>query len=261
MIKDNKFGELLRKFRVDKKFTQNDLSTLLAYSRSTVARWELGETLPDRETIEWIAKSLELNQYEFNLLLLAGGYQSAEEVISIQSLPTNNYHERNPEDIQSYLEQLRTQARDINDAVHHLQQEAQSENTLPNSQNPLLDASKEFILVERNIADMSSTLNNLALKISMPNHFEIKLIESSALESLDEYRADLDQWVTWRGITLGAITGIIINLITGSSLNEVIFVILILLAVFFGLCQFKCNIQIQRINELKKKKFNYQTIT
>ncbi len=56
------FGELLRKFRVRKDITQQELADRLHVHRNTIVAWEKGNGLPKvRTMVEELAKALRLS--------------------------------------------------------------------------------------------------------------------------------------------------------------------------------------------------------
>lgn len=65
------FGEFLRTVRKDKKISLRKLEELTDISFSHLSKIERGEYTPTRESVEVIAKSLELNEDE---CLLSAGY-------------------------------------------------------------------------------------------------------------------------------------------------------------------------------------------
>ena len=53
--------EKLRKIRLEKGLTQNDLATKLFVSYQAVSQWENGTTTPDVNTLVKLAKELEIS--------------------------------------------------------------------------------------------------------------------------------------------------------------------------------------------------------
>ena len=49
-------GDSIRKIRQSKKFTQEELATLLHVTPQAVSSWEIGRTLPDAERIIDLAR-------------------------------------------------------------------------------------------------------------------------------------------------------------------------------------------------------------
>jgi WD40 repeat protein/transcriptional regulator with XRE-family HTH domain len=57
-------GELLRRYRNERGYTQKELAARIPYSDSTISRIENGERLPKPEYLDWILKTLELSDTE-----------------------------------------------------------------------------------------------------------------------------------------------------------------------------------------------------
>ncbi len=55
-----KTGEMIRKARTAKGYTQTELGALLNVSNKVVSRWEIGETFPDVAVLEQLAAVLGL---------------------------------------------------------------------------------------------------------------------------------------------------------------------------------------------------------
>jgi len=56
-----KFGETLRKLRINKGLSQNELAEKLFVDRSTIARWENGSRMPDAAMLIKIAECLDVD--------------------------------------------------------------------------------------------------------------------------------------------------------------------------------------------------------
>lgn len=62
-MKENVFGNNLKRLRKKKNLTQKDLGDLIHYSDKNISKWEQGKSLPeDDETIETLAKILEVDK-------------------------------------------------------------------------------------------------------------------------------------------------------------------------------------------------------
>lgn len=55
-MRHNTFSNNLRRFRIEKKYTQEQVAEMLAVSAQSVSRWECGNTLPDVMLLPEIAK-------------------------------------------------------------------------------------------------------------------------------------------------------------------------------------------------------------
>ncbi len=89
------FGELLRKFRVRKDITQQELADRLHVHRNTIVAWEKGNGLPKvRTMVEELAKALRLSDEEKRQLLQAGYWDPVVE--PARPLLWNLPYRRNP---------------------------------------------------------------------------------------------------------------------------------------------------------------------
>ena len=57
-------GKSIKKYREEKKLTQDDLAEKLSVTRQAVSNWECGKTQPDIETLHKISEALEVSVEE-----------------------------------------------------------------------------------------------------------------------------------------------------------------------------------------------------
>ena len=67
-----KFADTLKKLRTSKLISQHELAEKIFVTRSTIAKWENGYSLPDVLMIKRICKALEVNEYDLMKILLDG---------------------------------------------------------------------------------------------------------------------------------------------------------------------------------------------
>ncbi len=78
------FGEKLKKLRIDKKLTQDELAEILYVSRTAVSKWESGRGLPNIESLKSISKYFSVTVDDLlsgeELITLAEQDQSRKEM-------------------------------------------------------------------------------------------------------------------------------------------------------------------------------------
>ena len=57
-------GQLIKKLRINKKMTQEDLANVLSVSDKTISKWECGKGYPDISMLEPLAKALDISVIE-----------------------------------------------------------------------------------------------------------------------------------------------------------------------------------------------------
>ena len=67
-----KFADTLKKLRTSKLISQHELAEKIFVTRSTIAKWENGYSLPGMLMIKRICKALEVNEYDLMKILLDG---------------------------------------------------------------------------------------------------------------------------------------------------------------------------------------------
>lgn len=60
---DMSIGEDIKRMRIEKNMTQQELGQKLGVSQQMIGQWETGKANPKKETIEKIAKALDVDPY------------------------------------------------------------------------------------------------------------------------------------------------------------------------------------------------------
>lgn len=61
--KEMSIGEDIKRMRIEKNMTQQELGQKLGVSQQMIGQWETGKANPKKETIEKIAKALDVDPY------------------------------------------------------------------------------------------------------------------------------------------------------------------------------------------------------
>ncbi len=69
---NKKFANTLKNLRTSKSISQHELAEKIFVTRSAIAKWENGYSLPDMLMIKRICKALEFNEYDLIKILLNG---------------------------------------------------------------------------------------------------------------------------------------------------------------------------------------------
>ena len=68
------FGKTLQELRHDRKLTQNELGSRCGLDHSTLARFEMGDRNPKRETVEKLCWALKLDDDDTDALHMSAGF-------------------------------------------------------------------------------------------------------------------------------------------------------------------------------------------
>ena len=58
---NNKTGELLKKLRLDKKLTQDELANLIYVDRTAISKWECGKSIPDYDSLTRLSNVFDIS--------------------------------------------------------------------------------------------------------------------------------------------------------------------------------------------------------
>jgi transcriptional regulator with XRE-family HTH domain len=230
-------GDVLAFARTNKGLTQEHLGIALGLNRSAIASWEIGTSLPTKEQIFQIGKILKLSDEETNSLLYAASYELIPDVpldtyLLVESPILDRTRAAEETVSPDAVRELQVQIKDIQGSI-----EAISEKML---RDPLADFDVEalpFVEEIQNARDslrrLQSTSNQLMAPVSIPSSEDltVRLVPSTLLERLEEYRAEENKWSSWLGVFVGAILGVFINLATGGTMTNQAWVVLAILTV------------------------------
>ena len=223
MKQDFRFGEYLRKLNAERGYTQKELAERLAYDRSTISKWINGYNQPPRNVVVEMGKILDLQPDELNFLLEAAGYAASLSASEANYIRPTSSIETQPADYINVTRQLQVQIQDIKDGL-----EALSAGIKGESKDESLTLAEEIENLRGTLSDLQSTSQEITAPVRIPSQkdMEVKLVATTSLERLEEYRSDENIWFSLFGVCLGAVMAILINLVTGGQSTTETWIIL-----------------------------------
>lgn len=98
-------GEDIKRMRIEKNMTQQELGQKLGVSQQMIGQWETGKANPKKETIEKIAKALDVDPYSLYSFDMAS--EELEKVINQkEAILLDNYRKLNNPGQDKAIEQV-----------------------------------------------------------------------------------------------------------------------------------------------------------
>lgn len=234
-MKDYKsLGRVLADLRINQALSQADLGNLLGYDRSDVAAWEAGKNPPNREVILKVVELVGVNKQSTNYLLGLAGYEPLPEEKII--LPNGRITETGQKIIEQPInteavKEIQVQVKDIQASIDALGSKIEGEN-LRSGDHELLALTEELQNAKIALKRLQTTSREITAPVTIPSSADlaVKLVPSTVLERLEEYRSEESKWLSILGIFIGAILGVFINVATGANMSSEAWIILVFLS-------------------------------
>lgn len=265
MMKNDKFGKVLRTSRLRAGLSQQELAERIGVSRNTISAWEFGKFLPsEREVVLRIRDELHLTFDELdNLLILA-----QHPPVKAQKVEAKTWRSPARQKVATLgrkshpvvqsepVRELEVQVKDIQSAIESLASKIENQSSTE-SEEQSLTIVEEVQSLKQQLAQLQSTSREITAPVSLPKpqDMEVKLVAITSLERLEEYRADENEWRSWFGVFVGAIIAVFINIFTGSDVTNETYLLgafLLLMCVLTGWSVFRYR---QRGNALRNEIF------
>jgi transcriptional regulator with XRE-family HTH domain len=251
------------------------MANLLGISEESLSAWEYGKTKPSREQFIEMMKFLEFDLANMDQYLKLGEYGalSEEEFVYFRDKQNKRHFSDkkkayigNVARVDTYIEQtnpplsteysslkseLNVQIKDILSTVESLSRriDNQDNNTLGGE----LSAKEEVKALKQEIAQLQATSKRIMAPVSVPDpeEMEVKLIPSTYIERIEEYRSEESNWFSWFGVFLGSIIGVFVNVVTGGQMSPEAWVLIVIFAIMTSLCFWFGRAARTRANKLK----------
>lgn len=214
-------GELIRKLRVSAGKTQIELANDIGSHQPFISNFEKDRMTPDRDQILKIARSLELNEDDLNLLLEKANYPTYSSDKDSVEGPARK------ESKEEVSKEFNTQIKDLKYLVSSLEEKIESGKP---DEGELKNQIEEL---QTTVADIQKKGATLTAPVQLPSSqkMAVKLIPTNMFNTLEEYRSDQNKWFSICTLFVGAILGIFINLSTGAKADKTTWIVLIILLV------------------------------
>jgi transcriptional regulator with XRE-family HTH domain len=251
------FGDVLAFARTNRGLTQQQLGMALGLTRSTIASWEIGTSLPSKEQVFQIGRVSKLNESEINALLYAARYElipnvAPDSYLLVES-PVVERSKSNEETVSAdTVREIQVQIKDIQGSIEALSGKIDN-GSLGDTEVGSLALVEELQNAKDSLRRLQTTSNQIMAPVSIPSSHEltVKLVPSMLLERLEEYRTEENKWSSWLGVFAGAILGVFINLATGGTMTNQAWVVLAILLIVMILVGRSAWVYRQRANTLK----------
>jgi transcriptional regulator with XRE-family HTH domain len=258
-------GRALADLRIHQALTQNDLGSLLGCTRSAVAAWESGKTPPTREVILQIGELVGINTQDVNFLLSLAGYEPLDNEY-------NNFKNAiHPENGQQLIDralnpeavkEIQVQVKDIQASIEALGSRIEHRVTV-NEDKEASALFEELHNAKEALKRLRTTSREITAPVALPSSADltVKLVPSTVLERLEEYRSEESKWLSVSGIFIGSILGIFINVATGGAMSTQAWIILGVLLLMASFSGWTARSYSRRAGSLKKQLFFVNKLT
>jgi len=194
------FGKALNAIRGQKNISRTELAKRLGTSIETITEWEQDLRLPVPEIFQKIVKVLELNHKEAEYLDMA----ARTKIIPLNDAYDFKVREASGKELEFQLDNLKKQLAAI---------AASQENK---------SSQEDFRGMKKQIEQIEKTTQQLTAEVLLPpaEAMKVRLVTTTSLESLEEYRSDQGIWFAGGGLFIGAALGILVNWATGSEMTR-----------------------------------------
>ena len=267
MTDSKAFGKMLTKYYKEKGFTQDSFANMINRSKSTLAEWESGTKTPNGKYALSIVNALNLSDTEATDLLALVGHSyptlSSKQDIIVNE-PRNVYRptgiviadtaNRKLSRIRdNQIVMLREQLDHTKQSVDEISAKLNKEPAKQIGENSEIISEihkLQEILQQVQIPSQSITAPVI---LPPPEDMEVRLVSSTSLERLEEYRSEVNKWYTIVGIFLGAILGIFINSVTGGNMTSQAWILVLTFLFFAVLTGFTGWNYQKRVNQVRSQ--------
>lgn len=232
----NEFAQTLQHVHESTRYDQEQLAS--AFGFDNYVQWERGNRLPSQTDLERI------------LTLLNPSKASARNLkrIHVQCISqfTWDWEPQVSASRPNRSEELEYRFERIQERVTQLAQRAEAQD------EALLESLQDAI------AEAQATSHDLAPPIVLPpmEDLQIRLVSTNSLQRLEEYRSEENLLLSFAGLFLGALLGILTNLITGGTIQTEMWLFVVLLLLMTAFTAWRAIINNRRAASVKRQMFN-----
>jgi len=231
MGKTTMFGTLMKLLRLGKNISLTDLHEQTDIPVIEIESIENESKIPPITIVKKITDALNLSDEELDTLM--NEYDNVRENTAVEIAKIFS-----PD--KSLLLSRIKEKDEIDNQINELKKTIDSIDTKINipaaniNQETISTLTDEFGKLRDSIQSLQSASDAITAPVSIPapEEMEVKLIASNSLDRLEEYRDELNLWYSITGITAGAALGQLLNLVTGSTINNIGFTMLGFLTLF-----------------------------
>lgn len=209
------FGPLVRHFMQKRQVRMQDLAKHLNISPSSLSRILAGDSMPSGSMVRKIAKYFELSNSEV-IKLLKSADSALEKPIPLQPVMASSHMHIETVKAHSGLEDPIINLQTTVDTLQKIVAETQTKD----NSKMMASIREELAILTSNITKLETEAKELTapVRFPKPSAMEITLVPTTMLERLEEYRHESNKWDTVFGIFIGAVLGLLSNLVTGGKM-------------------------------------------
>jgi transcriptional regulator with XRE-family HTH domain len=235
MSNSNLFGTLVRLMRGKRSLSQEEIGIKTGVSRATIDTWENGTAFPSPDLFNRLLAALEVSDDEARTLrqqFEAGSRMGLYPDAETSKVGVSHYY---PATLASHeaIDDLQRQVKNIQstiDGIARLAEERKSTDT-DDKPTPLIE---EIQGLKEKLTLLQATSQAITAPVTLPSRedMEVRLVSSTALDHLEEYRAEENKWFSLLGVFIGSILGIFVNVFTGGQMKAEAWILIVVFVLF-----------------------------
>lgn len=266
MTDSKAFGKELKDLRLKKEISQERLAKEIGTSKSNIIDWEIGSKTPNRAFTLKLVDVFKLEENQANRFFSLAGHGDEETpapsnvyfpsgiIIEPKQFKLSDYITDRSTNIRDQeLQKLQKQLEDTQQAVDEMSSRLDERPAIQaQEEDEFLNLTKKLI---NSLDQIKIPPQSLMAPVILPptKDMEIRLVSSTSLQRLEEYRFEENKWYTVTGILGGAILGIIINVATGGQMTAIAWILVITFAVLCAITGWTAWNYQQRGNDIRKQ--------
>lgn len=225
MTDSKAFGRMLMIIRRDNNISLEELSKSIGVSKELLAEWEEGAKTPNREFALHLVESLPISRKEQGRMLGYAGHKN----IAINTpgkvfLPSGiifneGFEEVTQEFGRQEIEELKVQILETKRVVENLNTQIQSDPTIFENRSEILS---EIENIRGNLSRFETSRFPITAPVILPasEDMAVQLVSTTSLERLEEYRSEESKWSSIMSVFIGALIGVLTNVVTGGDMTK-----------------------------------------
>ena len=227
MIDSKAFGRKLEEYISKKGINYKEFADRIGTSEHKLNEWISGTKMPNKDFASRIIESLGLDEDQAQELISLLFQDPKAEIKGQDNVyyPTGiliPYNQDKLKEVQSYQNQIDfilNQLASIQEKTERVSELSGSGKDVVSTGNPEIES--EIQEIKKKLENARSTSEQLTAPVILPapEDIQVRLVSSTSLQRLEEYREEENNWFSLSGVFFGAFLGMLANHYSGGTLS------------------------------------------